>query len=157
MEMVLMVGIPGCGKSTYARERLAGHLRISRDEMRGDPAEVDRLAWRYRREVHPKNKKPKKVRRAEYILVSDALRSGRDIVIDSTNTTRSKRELNIRLAKEHGARVRAVFFTDHEAAMERNARRIGKERVPDRSMRRILDNLEPPSAGEGIDEIIEQA
>lgn len=49
MEMVLMVGIPGCGKSTYARERLAEHLRISRDEMRGDPAEVDRLARRDRR------------------------------------------------------------------------------------------------------------
>ena len=148
-----MVGMPGCGKSTYARERLAGHLRISRDEIRGDPAEVDRLAWRYRREVHPKNKKPKKVRRAEYILVSDALRGGRDIVIDGTNTTKSKRELNIRLAREHGARVRAVFFTDHRAAMKRNEERAGKERVPDKSMRRILENLEPPSVSEGIDEI----
>ena len=157
MEMVLMVGIPGCGKSTYVRERLAGHLRISRDELRGDPAEVGRLAGRYRKEVHPKNKKPKRVRRAEYIMVSDALRDGRDIVIDSTNTTRSKRELNIRIAREHGARVRAVFFTDHEAAMKRNEERTGKERVPGKSMLWILENLEPPSTGEGIDEIIEQA
>ena len=151
--MVLMVGIPGSGKTTHARGELSRHVLVSLDIIRRDRQEMHRLAGRYVEEVVPQDPSLSTPKRAEYVLASDALRAGRDVVIDDTNVTRKRREVHIRLGKKHGARIRAVFFINYGHAMKRNRRRTGRELVPEDVMRRFLVELRPPSVNEGIDEI----
>ena len=151
--MVLMVGIPGSGKTTHARRELPRHVLVSLDVIRQDARARRLLINRYEAEVSPRDPSLSGGQRAEYVLASDALRAGRDVVIDDTNVTRKRREVHIRLGKKHGARIRAVFFINYGHAMKRNRRRTGRELVPEDVMRRFLVELRPPSVSEGIDEI----
>jgi predicted kinase len=81
-EVVLVMGLPGAGKTTIARELEAqGFLRLNRDEKGGTLAEMARELGRQ--------------------LASGATR----VVLDNTYGSRASRALVVRVAKKHGARV----------------------------------------------------
>ena len=153
VEMVIMVGIPGSGKTTHAKGELPRHVLVSLDIIRRNRQKMHHLAERYGEEVSPQDPSLSVPKRAEYMLASDALLACRDVVIDDTNVTKERRKVHIRLAKKHGARIRAVFFINYGNAMKRNRKRSGRELVPEDVMRRFLKELRRPSAKEGIDVI----
>lgn len=158
MEVVVLVGIPGAGKSTYARAGLPHHAYVSMDDVR------DRKSWiRRRRLLIARFDAERPVRlgglsgnkKAECVMVDDALAAGRSVVVDDTNLTRAVRRPYVALARTHGARIRAVFFCDFEGARARNAaRQAGDGRVPEGAVAEMWDLLKPPAAGEGFDEVL---
>lgn len=174
-EAVIMVGVPGSGKTTYARERLSGHVHVSLDanNLMLTGADKVTLLNRYEREEPlnlgrqpygmPPNPAGRKYcsslseeqgsrnRKREYVQMADALRSGGDVVIDDTNLTGTIRWPYILMARQHGATVTAVYFTNIALALERNRARTGRARVPDHVLRRQCGMLEMPHAEEGFD------
>ena len=151
MELILMVGIQGSGKTTLAKNEFPSHVHISLDKMKESAGDRSRLLARYREEVRDQDPNLSNNRRAEYILVCDALREGKNIVIDDTNITREIRKTHIDLAHKYGVTVNAIFFQNHPKAQEQNARR------PEPISKNIVDgflwDLEPPHKDEGIDSI----
>ncbi len=174
-EVVIMVGVPGSGKTTYARERLPGHVHVSLDVNNLVLTNDDRAALlgRYEREGplnlgrQPSGMPPNPAgrryrdalsreqgsrnRKREYVQMADALRTGGDVVIDDTNLTRAIRWPYILMARQHGAAAVAVYFTDVALALERNSARTGRARVPDRILRMQCGALEIPHREEGFD------
>lgn len=146
-----MVGIQGSGKTTLAKKEFPEHVHISLDKMKGLDEGRGRLLMRYREEVQNHDPNLSNNRRAEYILVRDALQEGRNIVIDNTNVTREIRKRYIDLAHEYGTAVNAIFFQNHLKAQEQNARR--PEPVPKNVLDGFLQDLELPHKDEGIDSI----
>ncbi len=174
-EVVIMVGVPGSGKTTYVRKELSGHAHISLDINNKTLKRGDRttLLERYQQEEplnlgqQPYGMPPNPAgreyrgslsreqgsrnRKREYMQMADALGAGRDVVIDDTNLTSTIRWPYILMARQYGATVTAVYFTDVALALERNRARTGSDRVPDHILRRQCGMLEMPRMEEGFD------
>ncbi|HYH67222.1 MAG TPA: ATP-binding protein [Urbifossiella sp.] len=133
MELVILVGLQGSGKTTFYRERFAAtHAHVSKDNFRSNP----RPARRQRR------------------LIAEAFAAGRSVVVDNTNPTAADRAELVEGARAAGAAVVCYFFPpDVDASLRRNAAREGKARVPDHAVRITAARLEPPPPAEGFDRL----
>ena len=127
--LAIMIGIPGSGKSTFYRERLAGDfVRVNLDTL--------------------------KTRRQEELLITECIREGKSFAVDNTNPTRADRQRYIPLARSAGYRIVGYFMESKiKDCMERNDRREGKERLPAKAVAAISNKLQMPSYDEGFDEL----
>jgi predicted kinase len=131
-EVAILVGLPGAGKSTFYRQRLAAtHRHVSKDLL--------------------KNAGNKQAR--QDALVRQALGAGQSVAVDNTNVSPAERAAVIVIARELGARVVAHYVeaTTREA-ITRNERREEKNgRVPKVAIFTCAKRLVPPSLAEGFD------
>ena len=133
MEVAILVGLPGAGKTSFYRARLAGsHVHVSKDVL-GHGKETGR-------------------RQLE--LVTQALRERRSVAVDNTNPRPEDRAPLIALARAAGARVVAyVLDTTPKESAARNRTRTGRERVPNVAVFVTAKRLQPPTAAEGFDAV----
>lgn len=131
--MVILIGLPASGKSTFYEDRFAGtHERVSKDRMRS----ADRP------------------QRSQQQLIAASLARGRSVVVDNTNPRRSDRAAILGLARRHGASTAAYYFDTAAAdAVRRNRLRGGRARVPEVAIFTARKRLEPPDASEGFDRV----
>ena len=131
-ECVILVGIPGAGKTTLRRQKFPAHECISKDAM--------------------PNVRDKEARQGAALRA--ALGAGRSVVVDNTNVTAAERGAIIAVAREFGARVIGYYLeTSTREAVARNERREGKARVPKVAIFTSAKRLVPPELGEGFDEL----
>jgi predicted kinase len=132
-ELVILIGLPGAGKTTFYREHFAAtHVHVSKDLW---PNATGRDA----RQRH---------------AIDDALAAGSSVVVDNTNPSAADRAPLIALARARNARVIGYFFdVPTRAAVARNAGRSGKEKVPNVAIFTIAKRLQPPTVADGYDEL----
>ena len=129
MEAILLIGIPGSGKSSFYKERFYGtHLRINRDMI--------------------------KTRRRERALIEACFKIQQRFVLDNVNATRADRSQLIVAAHPAHFRVIGYFFqVSTRVAVARNKERSGKAQIPLVGIFGAYKRLEPPSRTEGFDEL----
>ena len=131
-EVAILVGLPGAGKSTFYRERLAAtHRHVSKDLL--------------------KNAKNKQAR--QDALVREALQAGHSVAVDNTNVSAAERATVIAIARELGARIVGHYIeaSTREAVARNERREETKGRVPKVAIFTCAKRLVPPSLGEGFD------
>ena len=149
-DVVLVMGIPGAGKSRVAEEYVErGFVRLNRDERGGSLRELA----------------------AELDAV--LARGAPDVVLDNTYLTRVARSHVVEAARRHGASVRCVWLDTPLAQaqvnlVERLLERFGSLPAPDElatlartqagvltptSQMRTFRQLEPPDEDEGFVEV----
>jgi aryl-alcohol dehydrogenase-like predicted oxidoreductase len=146
-DVVVVMGIPGAGKSLIAEELVEdGYLRLNRDERGGSLRELAGA-------------------------LEEALSSGaRRVVLDNTYLTRASRSYIVETAARHGVRARCTWLDTPLAQaqvnlVERLLDRYGRVPTPEEvkrlareepgvlaptSQMRALRELEPPSDDEGF-------
>ena len=132
-EMVILVGLPGAGKTTFVTQRFSErHLHVSKDRM-------------------PRGRRDE---RHQAQLIAAWLSCGKSIVVDNTNASRDDRARLIALGRTHGARVVGYAFDcTPDTCLARNAGRQGKARVPNVAIFATAKRLVQPTLAEGFDEL----
>ena len=133
LELVILIGVQGAGKSTFRRQFFdATHVVVSTDLLRN-------------------NRRPQP-RQLE--LIHAALEKGAVFVVDDTNPRLEDRAALIEVARQYGARVRGFYVScSVEIARSRNALRAGRERVADVAIFATAKVLRRPSRDEGFDDL----
>ena len=132
-ELAILAGLPGAGKTTFYRERLAAtHEHVSKDRM---PNRRDRQAH-------------------QLALIDDALAHGRSVAVDNVNATVADRAALIEVGRRHGARVVGyVLDTPAGECARRNRTRSGRARVPDVGVFAAAKRWQPPTPTERFDRL----
>jgi predicted kinase len=134
LELVIFVGLPGSGKSTYHFAHYgATHVHVSKDLMK-----------------NAGNRDTKQI-----AMIDKALASGKSVVVDNTNPSAAIRAPLIATGKRHGARIFAYYFecSVKTALMRNQQREEGRGRVPKVAIFVTQKKLQPPALAEGFDEI----
>jgi len=145
MNLYLMVGISGSGKSTRAKEIAAetGAVLLSSDEIRGfvngcqSIQKNGNLVFKFLRHS------------TEFFLAN-----GRSVIVDATNLDKKSRKSFLEIANKYSAETVAVCMnTDLETCIKQN--NLRERKVPEEVIRRQFAKLYFPLSGDfEFDEII---
>jgi predicted kinase len=134
VELVVLVGLPGSGKSTFAAERFPAHTVISRDRLPRNQRTPARLL----------------------ALIGEALARGESVVVDNTSPSLADRAPLIAEGRRRGAHLVACYFPpDVVGCRRRNAAREGQARVPEVAIFVAAKRLVRPTHDEGFHEVHE--
>jgi predicted kinase len=135
--IILAVGLPGSGKSTYF-ERLGAHA-ISSDAIRLQLADDENDQT-----IHGP------VFATMRFLLRQRIELRRPVTyVDATNLTRRDRRPFIKLARERGCEIEALYFDiPLDICKARNAART--RAVPEHTLDLMAAKLAPPSVEEGF-------
>ena len=130
-EMVLLVGSPASGKSTFCSTYFPTYLRINQDTLKT---------------------KAKCLRETE-----KALKEGKSIIIDNTNPSKSIRKEYLDLVRKYNTTAR-VFLFEYQPELVKHLnivreRKTGNKRLPDVAFRMYRSRYERPEVTEGFQTI----
>jgi predicted kinase len=142
--LIVLVGVPGSGKSTWASRNASEAVIVSQDDL------IDAITpsgFQYSaRPIYGA---------AEEAVARSALGLGRLVIIDRTNRTRSLRQRWLALAREANCpAVAIVMSADIETCRVRNNARNHRRKVCTERMERMISLFELPSLEEGFARIV---
>jgi len=114
-ELVIFVGAPGVGKTTYYNDYLTSHIHINQDKLKTKAKVMSEFE---------KN-----------------IKTGRPIVIDSTNPTQDERQIFYDKAKEYGYSIKTIYFLIDGHGFNKLREKV----VPDLVYHMYYKKLEPPT------------
>src|SRR5262245_7643736 len=132
-ELVILIGLPGAGKTSFYRERFAGtHVLVSKDLLR--------------------NRSDRQTR--QLALIDAALAAGKSVVVDNLNATVADRAALIAAGRRRDAAI-AGYFLDTALAecSQRNRAREGRARVPQVALHVAAKQLQQVTHDEGFDRV----
>jgi len=129
MECIIFTGLQASGKSSFYLENFyKTHIRINLDMLKKRPRED--------------------------IFLQACVDGNQRVVIDNTNPTDQEREKYIKLFKPKHFKIIGYYFDiELDICLKRNAKREGKENIPERGVKSTFYRMSRPQYGEGYDEI----
>lgn len=143
VNMIVLVGIPGCGKSTFADIlcRNGNVIRLSSDEIRKELFGDESFQGNNNKVFNTLYE------RAELLLKANI-----SVVIDATNLKKSLRRYAFDVCPAGVKKIALYYTPDVELCKERNATR--ERKVPDEVIERMARQFEIPTTAEGFDEVM---
>lgn len=158
LEVVLFVGSPGIGKTTFYKTHFAprGYAHVvgpSHESI--EPVDKDK-------DARAQNQDTLKSRERCLAAVKFNLESGKSCVVDNTNRDVATRVLYVNLAAQLDVPIRCVHFrgtadlAKHNSLYRAHFGRATDEKrdvLPDTAIHGYASAFEPPTVGEGFEEV----
>lgn len=145
--LVLLVGPPGSGKSTWAKKNGRRAVHVSQDDLI-DAITPDGFAQVYRTIYAA----------AEDAVARAALQYGHTVIVDRTNRTRAHRRRWLAIAREADCPAIAVVMrASFPLCRERNRSRQDRRRLTEERMERMIAAFEPVRLDEGFAAIFDDS
>lgn len=139
-EVVVLIGLPGSGKTTWIRDNLPKHIRISHDELSAS------LTGDWKRSMVGV------YHMVEEFIARTALMTGYNIVIDRTNYHEKTQERWRYIAESTGADIRFVHVTcSVNTCVERMKERPVNKQVPRERIEQMARDLSVPAEREIVE------
>lgn len=142
--LYILIGAPGCGKSTWAKEKKAlGWSVVSRDEIRYAYLKNDEAYFSHEKEVFD----------TFVSTLAASVLSNKNTVADATNLNESSRTkllkaLAARLSPSTYNIIFIYFDTSYATCFRRNASRQGRAHVPEKELSSMFAAQSFPSYNE---------
>lgn len=146
--LYLMMGVPGSGKSTYAKNILKdGDIYISRDEIRYSLLTEEDDYFAKENEVIKTF-----IDNIDKSLVNEEYCG--NVYADATHLSPKSRAQVLNQLKNKD-KISAIYLDiPLDLILERNAQRKGRALVPENVVRRMYNSITLPTKAEGIEELI---
>lgn len=145
--LIVLVGPPASGKSTWAKRNGRGAVHVSQDDLI-DAISPDGFDHIYR-PVY---------RAAEDAVARAALEHGNTVIVDRTNRTRAHRCRWLAIARDADCAAIAVTMgASFSLCRERNRRRQDVRRLTEERMERMIAAIEPVRPDEGFTAIFDDS
>lgn len=139
--MLMLCGVPGCGKSTYADKEKESFIIHSSDSIRAELGDVNDQS----RDVE--------VFEILHNRIKEDLLAGHDVIYDATNVKKVYRKRFLESISDIQCyKDIVVFLTDLDECLARNEQR--ERQVPENVIKGMRMNFEYPTKDEGWDKII---
>jgi len=142
--LLMLVGLAGSGKSTFAKEAMEGRDDIVylssdliREELTGDENNQDVNVEVFNQMA---------------IRTKEALNSGKHVIYDATNISRKRRKGFLQQLSKGVHKTAVYVATNYQTVLEQNENR--ERVVPTLAIDRMHKNLQIPVYGEGWDNIV---
>lgn len=144
-KLIMMIGIPGSGKSTWVRNNRADtDLWVSRDKIRFDKLKEGEDYFAHEDDVFEQF--------IEEIIWG--LNEGKTVIADATHLNKKSRAKVLNRVRKFADEIEAVMMDVHLiTALERNDLREGLAWVPRGVIRRMFFQMEAPTKEEGFTKI----
>jgi predicted kinase len=136
-KLYTMVGVPGSGKSTIAKQ-IPNTVIVSSDSIRKELYGAEEIQG-----------DGKQVFDLVYKRIGEELAKGNDVVFDATNRTPAARKAVFRFNAEH---IAIYVSTSLDDCLKRNAAR--ERKVPEEVIYRMYNNIIFPRRAEGFRTVI---
>lgn len=142
-KFIMLIGLPGCGKSTYAvkyKSKNPDTAIISSDEIR------EEVFGNVNDQTH--NTEVFEIMKNRTL---EFLKSNIDVIYDATNINRKRRISFLNLLPTNTIKIGVMFAVPFDLCKEQNEHRSRK--VPFEVMNRMYKHFQVPCKGEGFDEL----
>lgn len=149
--VMLLVGTPLTGKTTWIRNNYPDTTVISRDEIMMEVYGSRNYSEAFSKVDH------KEVDRVLHQRLEQAGKSLLDVIVDMTNLTPKRRKHTLSYFSGDFTKIAVVFPTlSDEEYIARNKKRIEEENkdLPMSVIKSMISSFEAPTTSEGFDEII---
>jgi predicted kinase len=146
--LVVMIGLPGSGKSTFIRNNFSGYTIVSSDDIIERRAQEEGKTYNevFQKYIGMASGQMKQEFR-------QAVENNEDIVWDQTNLTKKKRRGILNQIPDHYYKVAVSVDPSDEVRYSRAAGREGKT-IPDHVIQSMEKSYQAPSKDEGFDKIV---
>lgn len=148
-EIIILVGIPGSGKTTYAKNLIdnkGGLNYVSRDKVRFEIIKEEDEYFSKENVVF-----------SEFIRrIQSSIDRNESVIVDATNLSKPSRQkliTNLSFDKSAFKLKALVFTTNLQTCINRNSKREGRERVPEQAIKNMAKSFSIPKEEEGFDEV----
>jgi predicted kinase len=154
IDVVLVCGLPGSGKSHFARTYFmnSGRKRVNRKEIRRLLFEMTAFGQKWS-EAEFDSQDEFLVKHVERKIVEHLLQSKQKVLIDNTHISRESRKTFVTIAHQAGKSIGAIFLdTPVIRCLERNRSR--DDAIPERVISNLAAEKELPELSEGFKDVL---
>ncbi|MCL2480256.1 MAG: ATP-binding protein [Spirochaetaceae bacterium] len=155
-DMVLVCGLPGSGKSYFARKYFAksGRKRVNRKEIMRTLYEMITFNDKWSEDKFD-SVDENLVKHLEKKIIEHLFQLGEPLLIDNMSISTESRGAYVAMANRNKKTISAIFVnTDLATCLKRNRERDAHEVVPESVISNLIAKIEYPDRKEGFKDVL---